>query len=181
MITPSPGFPKTPPLIQNAIFLTGLILVAAIWVVLFWWVSLFTEALLVPWYCCNLDTLPAVGTWQRALNDFFSQPPGSLLPSVTMVLISLLIFINRLSRAKNRMWVPLLFVIAFVFLIGADLLVTNLSWAISNWIVGPRTGGIDAGYHRTWYGILSHLLLWMVFFFTLVEVDFSSIQTRRLL
>ena len=127
----------------------GLLLLIGIWLILFWWVSLFTEALLVPGYCCSLDSLLAVGTWQRAINDFFNTLPGSILPSLTMVLISGFIFVARVSQAKNRVWLPITFFLAYVLLLAADLIVTNLSWALSNWIVGPRVGGIDAGYHRT--------------------------------
>jgi hypothetical protein len=33
-------------------------------------------------------------------------------------------------------------------------------------MVGPLTSAYK-GYHRTWYGIVSHLLLWGVFFFAI--------------
>lgn len=151
----------------------GLLLLIGSWGILFWWVSLFTEALLVPWYCCSLDSLPAVGTWHRVINDFFGGLPGSVLPSLTMVLISVFIFVVRVTQAKNKVWLPAIFFLAYLFLLAADLVVTNLSWGLSNWIVGPRTDGIDAGYHRTWYGILSHLMLWSLFFLTLVKVKIS--------
>lgn len=160
-----------------AIFTIGLVLLLTSWVIVYWWTALFTEALLVPWYCCGQDSIPAIGTWQRTINDFFNEFPGSALPSLTFVTISIAIFISRLSKAKNRVWLPAIFFLAFVILLAADLAVTNLSWAISSWIVGPWRGALDVGYHRTWYGIVSHLALWCIFFAILAKVKITRINT----
>lgn len=151
-------------LLPAALFAVGLLLLLAVWAILFWWVTLFTEALLVPWYCCSLESMPDPGTWQRTVNDFFNTVPGSILPSVAIVLTGVLIFIARVKRAQNKAWLPLIFACAYMLLLAADVLVTNLSWELSNWLVGPRVGGIDAGYHRTWYGIVTHLALWITFY-----------------
>jgi hypothetical protein len=40
------------------------------------------------------------------------------------------------------------------------------SWSISDRLLGPRTSAY-AGYHRTWYGNLMHLMLWAAYFFML--------------
>lgn len=155
--------------LPTMIFTIGLILLVATWLIWFWWLSLFTEALLVPWYCCSLDAMPAIGTWQRTINDFFGTLPGSILPSVTMIAIGVLIFGRRMIKAKNRVWLPLAFAILYLLLLAADVVVTDLSWEVSNWLVGPRLGGIDAGYHRTWYGFAAHLILWATFYVYLAK------------
>lgn len=170
MITQVRRLQSTSNLTPRTVFAVGLILLIGTWAIWYWWMSLFTEALLVPWYCCSQDTLPALGTWQRVINDFFDTLPGSLLPSLTFIFINASIFGVKVLRAKNKTWLPLTFVFANILLLMADLFVTSLSWSLSDWLVGPRVGGIDAGYHRTWYGIVSHLILWSIFFMTLAKV-----------
>jgi hypothetical protein len=64
----------------------------------------------------------------------------------------------------------MLFCAGNVLLFLLSLAITNLSWWVSNQVVGPRIGGIDAGYHRTWYGIVSHLSLWLLFFVALAKI-----------
>lgn len=159
-------------LASSAVAIVGSGLLIGSWVALYWWGSLFTEALLVPWYCCDPATLPALGTWQRTVNDFFAAPLGSILPSMALVLTAVTIFGVRMRRAENRVWLPLAFFLANMLFLAADLFVTELSWALSNWLVGPRVSGIDAGYDRTWYGIISHLMLYGVFFLALAKARF---------
>jgi hypothetical protein len=167
MITQTVHSPKERRPASLIIFTIGVILLIGTWVILFGWLSLSTEALLVPWYS-GLEPLPALGMWQRTINDFFAVFPGNILPSILFILVEITIFGFRYSRSENRTWLPAAFFLANVILLGADLMVTNLSWAISNWLVGPRVG-IDAGFHRTWYGIVAHLTLWTVFFMALAR------------
>ena len=75
--------------------------------------------------------------------------------------------------AKNRTWLPLLF-----FLV-ADLFATVLSWSLSDWATGPRVGVIDAGYHRTWYGILATLILWIIFWIVLIRLPIGRQERRQ--
>jgi hypothetical protein len=93
---------------------------------------------------------------------------------MALVLTAATIFGVRMRRAENRVWLPLAFFLANVLLLAADLLMTQLSWALSNRLVGPRVGGIDAGYDRTGYGIISHLMLYGVFFLALAKARFLS-------
>jgi len=154
----------------SAVFWAGLVLLFLMALICLLWLSLFAEALLVPYECCDLAAKPSLGSWQRTINDFFAAFPGRLLPTLLFFLASGLIFRLRLKRAENRTWLPLLFFGAYVFLFLVSLVVTDLSWVFSNRIVGPRIGGIDAGYHRTWYGLASHLILWLLFFIALAKI-----------
>jgi hypothetical protein len=163
-----------------AVFMVGILLLIGTWVVWYEWISLDTEALLVPWYCCRGDPLccdsnfPALGTWSRVLNDFFYDFPGNTLPSLAFIFINVSLFGLKVLRAKNKTWLPLVFFLANTLLLVVDQLVTVLSWSLSDWLVGPRVGGIDAGYHRTWYGIASHLILWGLFFVALAKARVTS-------
>ncbi len=150
------------------VFVLSLLLLMGSWIVLWWWISLGTEALLVPWPCCGWYTPPTIGTWQRVLNDFFDTT-GSDLPSLIYILTSSSIFAIKTWQAKNRTWLPLLFFLGNLLFLVADLLAITLSWRLSDWVVGMRMGGIDNGYHRTWYGILATLLLWIIFWITLIK------------
>jgi hypothetical protein len=56
-----------------------------------------------------------------------------------------------------------------------SLVLVDLSWSLSNSLVGPKTNAY-AGYHRTWYGIASHLVLWGVFFLALSQTEFKLMR-----
>lgn len=152
------------------IFGVGLVLLLVSWWAWYAMIGFSTEALLVPWYCdCSWDTRPALGILQRTINDFFDTS-GRELPSQLFILISTTIFTIRTWRAKNKTWFPLMFFLASLVFLVADLVVADLSWSLSDWMVGAQLGRIDAGYHRTWYGILSELALWLIFFVILIRI-----------
>jgi hypothetical protein len=110
-----------------------------------------------------------LGTLHRAINDFFATS-GRDLPSMAFVLIGADIVAVRTWRARDRAWLPLLFSLAGLLFLAVDLLMTDLAWTLSDWVVGPRLGGIDAGYHRTWYVIAANLALWLIFWVALVKL-----------
>ena len=71
------------------------------WVALFYLVTFLTQLTLTPW-----DTAidwPAVGTWQRTLNDFFATNPGRLVISVPVVLISIYLTLATLRRQPDHL------------------------------------------------------------------------------
>lgn len=70
----------------------GMIALMASWLVVFWVLSFLTEFVLVPWDTAVVR--PETGTWQRTLNDFFEQPPGSLLVPVLLVTGSVILVIR---------------------------------------------------------------------------------------
>ncbi len=70
-------------------------LVAA-WGTLLFNLTLLTELLLVPWDAAI--TQPEPGTWQFALNDFFSRPPGNLLVSVPVLALSIFFTVRHIRR-----------------------------------------------------------------------------------
>ncbi len=159
--------------LRYLVFAISLLLLIGSWVTLWWQTALATEALLVPWHCCGWNIQPAIGTWQRTLNDFF-ETTGSELPSLIFILASGSIFAVKSWRAKNRTWLPLLFFLGNLIFFAAHLLAITLSWKLSNWVIGPRLGGIDNGYHRTWYGIVGTLLLWITFWISLIRLPIGK-------
>jgi hypothetical protein len=166
-------FKRVPNPLNYLVFAVGTVLLIGTLAVWNAWVSLGTEALLVPWQCnCSWDTRPALGTLPRTLNDFF-EVQGQDLPSLIFLLITGSICLARILRAKKRTWLPWMFSLASLLFLVADLFVTNLSWSLSDWIVGPRLG-IDAGYHRTWYVLLADLILWIAFWVILIKLPIEK-------
>ena len=158
-------------------FLLGVVLLIGTWGVLYWTESLFTESHLVGYYCCvSEQDLPAVGTLERTTSDFFRTSPGKHLPSLLFVSFSASIFITRMRKARGKVWLPFFFALFNILYLVVDFWLMDVSWSLSDWVVGPLTSAYK-GYHRTWYGIVSHLLLWGVFFFAIAWV--SPVATTR--
>jgi hypothetical protein len=150
------------------IFTVGVILLLAAWAVLYWTESMFTESHLGGYYCCAAEyDLPAPGTLERTLSDFFQTSPGKHLPSLIFAGANVGLFALVLRRERRPVWwLPWLFVASTIIYVQVDFQLLVLSWRISNHFVGVRTGPY-AGYDRTWYGIALHLALWVVYFLTL--------------
>ena len=157
-----------PKWIVPLLFTIGLILLLAAWAVLYWTESMFTESHLGGYYCCATEyDLPAPGTLERTLSDFFQTSPGKHLPSLLFVGANVALFALVLRRERRLVWwLPWLSIAFTIIYIQVDFELLVFSWSISNRIVGPRTGPY-AGYDRTWYGIALHLALWAVYFITL--------------
>ncbi len=159
--------------LRYLVFGVGLVLLLSSWFVLYVWTLIGTEALLVPWgFGGTWYTPPALGTVPRTINDFFGTI-GKDVPSLIFVLVSGGIVAVRMLRSSNRTWLPLVFFLANVVFLAADLLATSFSWSLSNWVVGPRIG-IDTGYHRTWYGIAASGLLWIIFWVVLIKLPLEG-------
>ena len=166
-----PGVSKRIPTLA---FLLGVALLLGTWVVLYWTQSLFTESHLVGYYCCvSEQDLPAMGTLERIISDFFRTSPGKDLPSLLFVSVGVGIFTTRVRKARRKVWLPFFFVLFNILYLIVDFWLMGISWFISDGVVGPLTSAYK-GYHRTWYGIVSHLLLWGVFFFAMAWVSLAA-------
>jgi hypothetical protein len=165
---------------KPALFALGMAVLIGTWAVLWWWESMFTESHLVGYYCCVSEgDLPALGTLERTLSDSFRASPGKHLPPLVFLAVSVPIFAFGVQRAQNEYWLlPFLFVIFNILYLVTSLALVDLSWSLSSALVGPRTG-VYAGYHRTWYGIAMHLVLWGVFFRALSQVPLKLIEKVR--
>ncbi|NIV36618.1 MAG: hypothetical protein GWN58_46450, partial [Anaerolineae bacterium] len=150
------------------LFVGGFVVLLAAWALLFWTESIFTESHLVGYYCCAAETdLPAPGTLERTLSDFFQASLGEHLPSLLFVGGNIALFAWPLRRERRLVWwLPWLFILFTVIYVLVDFELLVFSWSISNRIVGPRTSPY-AGYGRTWYGIALHLALWTAYFVAL--------------
>jgi hypothetical protein len=108
--------------IKNSIQIGSLLLA---WIALFYLLTFLTELTFTPWNGA-LDW-PAVGTWQRTLNDFFAGDPGRLIVSVPVLVISIYLTVSTLWRNPDSInqlirlhygFIPLLLL---AWLIGVSL------------------------------------------------------------
>ena len=159
------------------VYLLSIVLLLATWGALYWSEALFTESHLVGYYCCvSEQDLPAIGTLERTLSDFFGTSLGKHLPSLLFISIIAAIFLRGMRKKRGNVWLPFLFVLLGLLYLVVDFWLINISWSISNSLVGPQTSAYK-GYHRTWYGIALHLILWAGFFFALTRVSAVAKRT----
>lgn len=159
------------------VFLLGIVLLFATWGALYCSEALFTESHLVGYYCCVSDQdLPAMGTLERTLSDFFGTSLGKHLPSLFFISVIAAIFVRGMFKKRGSVWLPFLFVLLGLLYLILDFWLINISWSISNSLVGPQTSAYK-GYHRTWYGIVLHFLLWAGFLFALARVSVVGKRT----
>jgi hypothetical protein len=123
-----------------------------------------TEAYLVPWDI--VPGRPAIGTWQRSVNDFFETEPGAILPTAVVIGTSTILFLMRIVREEHRIHVILTFaasnLLFFVLVPALGILANQLPLL---WLPKPRPKP-DVGYHRTWPSavltvVLLFALLWV--------------------
>jgi hypothetical protein len=153
---------------MSILCLLGTVVLVGTWIALYWGESLFTESHLVGYYCCVTPSdLPVPGSLERTVSDFFWTLPGMHLPSLVFVGANVGLFVYVMWRGSGHYWwLPFLFVAFNTLYLLVDFELMVASWSISDRLVGPRTSAY-AGYSRTWYGIVMHLMLWAAYFFTL--------------
>jgi hypothetical protein len=151
------------------LFVLGIVVLVGTWIALFWGESLFTESHLVGYYCCVTEQeLPAPGSLERTMSDFFRTLPGKHLPSLIFVGVNVCLFVLCMRRGDgNTWWLPFLFIAFNTLYLLVDFELVVVSWSISNRLVGPQTGAYK-GYGRTGYGIVLHLMLWGAYLLTLL-------------
>lgn len=151
---------------QIGLSVGGMIVLSWTWYVLFWYMTLRTKALLAPWDMWG-NLAPPPGDWQRLLNDFFTQQSHDYLPALTVVGISMVLFLVRLIRPHERArrpWLPVFFAVTNVtFLVITFLSIVPLDGLPTLWLPQPRPP-IDVGYHRSWPAILATTLLLLTLF-----------------
>jgi hypothetical protein len=163
------------------LFWIGVVLLLGTWIVLYWSESLFTESHLVGYYCCVTEQdLPTPGTLERMASDFFRTSPGMHLLPLVFVVANAGIFGISVWHARKRKcwWLPFLFVAFGTLYLPTDLCLVRVSWLISDWLVGPLTSAYK-GYHRTWYGVVLHLMLWLGYFVMLSRVSIKLRSESR--
>jgi len=146
-------------------FIGSTLLLVGTWSFSFMWIAAATEGWLVPWDCVCAPLRPPLGTWERAVNDFFEALPGAILPSVVVILVSTSIFVARITRrTANMVLLPLAFAATNIAFFLADAFLVSLAHQLLDlWLPQPRPP-IDVGYHRTWPAISVTTVLVIILF-----------------
>jgi hypothetical protein len=167
--------------VLSILFVLGIVVLVGTWMALYWGESLFTESHLVGYYCCVTEQdLPALGTLERTLSDFFRTLPGMHPPSLVFVGVNVCLFAISMRRGGGSYWwLPFLFVAFNVLYLLVDFELMAASWAIGDRLLGPQTS-VYKGYRRTWYGILLHLMLYAAYVVTLSAVIRRLLSKARL-
>jgi hypothetical protein len=132
----------------------GPFLLALTCAVLHEYLTLVTEGWLAPWSQIPDGLRPPAGTWQRTINDIFDGPPWATLPAWLILLISLILFLRRVLRSRERGPLPLEFATLNVLFVLADLvLVVPAHLLVALFWRQPRPEG-DVGYHLTWLAVV---------------------------
>lgn len=137
---------------ENDAFGSGVVFLLLTWLLLFAWMGLVTEALLVPW-----DTAidrPPKGSWEREVNDFFEGSPGSRLPALLAVAASAGLLLLRIRREGRRGSLAWTFAGMNLVFVGADLVLGFVAMLVPGLWLPPAHSSPDTGYHRTWPAIL---------------------------
>jgi hypothetical protein len=113
------------PLTIKTLAKIGLLLLA--WIAWFFVLTFLTQLTFTPWD--GAIDWPAVGTWQRTLNDFFATDPGRLIISVPAILLSIYQTGSILRHQPDKLnrWIAL----SWLF-IPVLLLVWYLSVSLNN-------------------------------------------------
>lgn len=101
----------------------GYISLLTTWYIIIVMLSAFTEGWLAPWD--TQRTRPSLGTWERSVNDFFEGIPGSLLPALTILCISISLYVYGKKKSVDRIKFTEVFaLINFIFLLLEAVFVT---------------------------------------------------------
>ena len=142
----------------------GALLLLLTWCLAWVWCMAMTEGWLAPW-----DTAPVrppLGTWTRAINDYFETSPGAYLPATLFVGANALWLAVCLRRATNKSWLLFVFAITnFIFVIVATFGAILAHQLPDLWLPQPRPL-FDFGFHRTWPAIVT-TVAWVLVLFRL--------------
>ena len=148
----------------RAVFIGGTVLLVGTWFLLSLFILAVTEGRLVPWDCVHVSLRPPLGTWQRTANDFFEGPPGSFLPALGFVLVSVALFLVGTLRTRRRTLLPGALAVTNLAFVLADILLLDVADRLPILRLPEPRPAIDVGYHRTWPAILITTVLVGVLF-----------------
>lgn len=143
------------------VFVVSTLILLVSWCFLFAWMVLTTESFLVPWDL-SANRMP-LGTWQRTLNDYFEGYPGSILPATTTILMSICIFLWRMTKVANKHLLPLSLAITNITSIAISTALIFFAIRIpSLWL--PPKYRFDEGYERSWIAIVVLVVVLVLLF-----------------
>jgi hypothetical protein len=143
----------------------GLLFSLLSWALLFGWMSIFTDAWLIPWDTFTDAWKPPEDNWQRLTNDFFQLTYGFYLPGVMCVAASIVLFFHR-SGQETYLWhrSGALFLLSTLVFIALSFTVGFLYTFLADLLLSPPLSPMHLGYQRNWPVIAAHAVLLLVLF-----------------
>lgn len=138
----------------RAVFIGGTVLLVGAWFLSTFFILVATEAWLVPWDCVHVSLRPPLGSWERTVNDFFEGPPGSFLPALGFMLVSVALFLVGTLRTRRRTLLPGALAATNLAFVLADVLLLDVADRLPIRRLPEPRPLIDVGYHRTWPAVL---------------------------
>lgn len=129
------------------------------WGLLYVWIFVVTQFSLVPW-----DTSinpPPIDTWQGKYNTFFDAWPGSHLPSIIVVSLSVITFLIRLTNQHEDNHIGLIARFSFTnfgFII-LSLPAIFFTTFLRDVLIGLAYVEAEVGYYKTWPYILVNTMM----------------------
>jgi hypothetical protein len=148
----------------RTVFVSGMVLLVGTWFLISFFMLAATEGWLVPWDCVHVSLRPPLGTWERTINDFFEGPPGSFLPALGFMLVSVATFLAGTLRTRRRVLLPGALAVTNLAFVLADILLLDVADRLPILRLPEPRPAIDVGYYRTWPAILISTVLVGVLF-----------------
>lgn len=136
------------------VFVSGTVLLIGTWFLISLFMLAATEGWFVPWDCVQVSLRPPLGTWERTINDFFEGPPGSFLPALGFMLVSVATFLAGTLRTRRRVLLPGALAVTNLAFVLADILLLDVADRLPILRLPEPRPAIDVGYYRTWPAIL---------------------------
>lgn len=154
-------------------FVFGIIILIVTWFFLFFFIKGIVEMLLVPWDTIQVQFRPEIGTWERSLNDFFEAGIGAVLPSIIFIIGSLVMFIFRFKKEKEKDQLFYLFsFLNFLFFLFLILLGYIGNYITSLWLSDELF--LVAGYHKTWFSIAMVFTAYIALFLAQAKISIKK-------
>lgn len=160
----------------RAVFIGGTGLLVGAWFLISFFMLAATEGWLVPWDCVHVSLRPPLGTWQRTANDFFEGPPGSFLPALGFVLVSVALFLVGTLRTRRRTLLPWALAATNLAFVLADVLLLDVADRLPILRLPEPRPAIDVGYYRTWPAIVVMIVLVAVLFLVQARMAIGESQ-----
>jgi hypothetical protein len=117
------------------------------WLVMWMMLAAITEGRLAPWDTTRFR--PAVGTWERTVNDFFEGGIGSTLPASAVIALSMLMYGWAHGRsAANRPALTWAFAICNILFIAITSQAVGWATAWNDSLLPQPRPLLDVGYQR---------------------------------
>lgn len=139
---------------------------------LFLGILITTVVLLSPWYEIAETAKPQIGTWQRSLNDF-SSDIGGFLVALSVIIISVFIFLSKLKQKQDKNNEALNYTILNLF-----FLFVNYFFAfVFGWLSELSSISQKLGLHQI-LGLFVYLFLTTAFLYINLKIDFDLFKEK---